>query len=154
MTNAITDLLSPPSSLEMLVVWEPSAKSRAAFYSGLDMISGTVRVMGAGIWSEADAERYFLHQRAIVAAARRQFGPLKVFYDVRHWVVEGPHSAIQFQAANSQIYQPDDRLVSVVASSLQKKHPRTALNVGMLETFLSTNAAETWLQAYSGGHRA
>jgi hypothetical protein len=149
MANAIPDFLLPPDSLEMLAVWEPSATSQAAFYSGLDMASGTVRVMGAGIWREADADRYFLHQRAIVTEARRRFGALKVFFDVRHWVVEGPHSATQFQDANSQIYRPDDRLVSVVASSLDKKHPRTALSVGAPESFLSLSAAETWLQAYS-----
>lgn len=148
--NAKPDPIFPPDDLEMLAAWEPSVLTQATFISGLDMTTGTVRVMGAGIWREADAERYFLHQRRIVDAARKRFGALKVFFDVRDWVVEGPHSAEQFQSANAQIYLPEDRLVSVVASSLHKRHPRTALSVGAPESFLSMNAAETWLQAYSG----
>jgi hypothetical protein len=147
--NTISPSIAPPLALDMLVRWEPQGASRAAFYSGLDMACGTVRVMGAGIWREADADLYFTQQRRIIEEARTRFGAVKVFFDVRDWVVENPQSAIQFQDMNSEIYHADDRLAAVVTSSVSKQHPRTALTVGQREVFVSMNAAETWLQAYS-----
>lgn len=141
--------LIPPIDLDLLVTWDQSRPTQAGFYSGLDEDTRTVRVMGAGIWHESDAQRYFDQQRAIVDEARRRFGSLKVFFDVRDWIVENPQSALQFQDMNSEIYRPEDRLVAVVNSSLGKRHPRTALGVGNREAFISMSAAETWLQAYS-----
>ncbi len=146
---AMSGFIGSPSTLDMLVRWEPAGLNKAGFYAGLDDDSRTVRVMGGGIWREADAELYFVQQRRIIEEARRRFGPLKVFFDVRNWMVENPQSALQFQQMNSEIYREDDRLVAVVTSSLSKQHPRTALGVGIREAFVSMHAAETWLQAYS-----
>lgn len=141
--------LQPHCSLDMLVQWEPSKAGEAAFYSGLDNFSGTLRIMGAGSWNAADADRYFDVQRKLIATARARFGSLKAFFDVRDWVVDSPMAALQFQAINAELHHPDDRIVAVVRASVEKQHPRTALSVGNREVFLSVNAAETWLQAYS-----
>jgi hypothetical protein len=139
----------PSPSLDLLVQWEPSQRSQAGFHTGLDNVTGTVRVMGSGIWSAPDAELYYIQQRRIVDEARRRFGNVKAFYDVRGWVVESPESVEQFIAMNKEIYRPEDRLVAVVDSSVAKPHPRAALAVGQRESFLSMSAAETWLQAYT-----
>jgi hypothetical protein len=141
----------PPAGLDLFVQWEPSSTSVAAFHSGLDLETRTVRVMGAGVWHEDDAALYFDQQRRIIDEARRRFGPLRVFFDVRSWIVENEQSALQFQHMNAEIYRPEDRLVAVVNASVDKKHPRVALGVGTREAFVSMNAAETWLQAYSIG---
>ena len=39
----------PTTTPDLLVRWEPSHRSRAAFYTGLDDAAQTVRVMGAGL---------------------------------------------------------------------------------------------------------
>lgn len=142
-------LLLPSTDLDMLVTWNDARLLRAGFYSGLDVATRTVRVMGSGIWHEDEAQRYFDQQRRIVDEARRRFGPLKVFFDVREWVVENPQSALQFQDMNNELYRAEDRLVAVVKSSAGKRHPRTALGSGNREAFISMAAAETWLQAFS-----
>ncbi|MDO7844430.1 hypothetical protein [Sphingomonas immobilis] len=139
----------PTIALDHFVQWEPSHRSQAAFSAGLDDATQTVRVRGGGIWYGPDAELYFIQQRRIVEEARRRYGVLKAFYDVRCWVVENPDSVLQFTAMNSEIYRPEDRLVAVVESSVAKPHPRAALAVGQRESFLSLSAAETWLQAYA-----
>jgi hypothetical protein len=146
-------LIRQSDALDMFVQWTKSSRSQAAFHSGIEDANGTVRVMGAGVWREADADLYFEQQRRIVDEARRRFGPLKVFFDVREWIVENPQSAIQFQQMNAEIYKPEDRLVAVVTSSVDKEPPRVALSVGTREVFISMKAAETWLQAYSTGGR-
>jgi hypothetical protein len=138
-----------PIELDLHVCWSPKPGD-AVFSSGIDNDTGTVRVVGGGIWRVPDAERYFTQQRRIVDEARRRFGALKVFFDVRGWIVESPQSALQFQEVNARLYRPEDRLASLVNSSLFKQHPRTALGVGNRESFMSAHAAETWLQAYSG----
>lgn len=142
-------IILPPDMLDLAVKWDAALSTQATFHTGLDNASCTVRVAGGGIWSGDDAQRYFDSQRRIIDVARRRFGPLKVFYDVREWVVEHPDSALQFQRMNREIYRPEDRLVAVVKSSIDKVHPRTALAVGTRESFISVHAAETWLQAYS-----
>lgn len=149
--DALTTL---PADLHLLAAWEQAHPRQAGFLAGLDERTRTVRVMGAGVWHEEDALRYFDQQIRIVAEARRRFGTLKVFFDVRDWIVEGPHSALQFQDMNNEIYTPDDRLVAVVRSSSGKQHPRTALGAGNRGAFISISAAETWLQAYSHGETA
>lgn len=146
-------LIHDANALEMLARWEPSSPGQAAFHSGIEIETGTVRVMGAGVWRKADADLYFDQQRRIIETARRRFGPLKVFFDVREWVVENEQSALQFQHMNNEIYKPEDRLVALVKSSLNKEHPRIALGIGNREAFMSMTAAETWLQAYSATSR-
>ena len=143
----MSDLSCSSNTLEMLSHWEPSARSQAAFSSGLDATTRSVRVMGAGVWHSDDVQKYFDDQRRIVEEARRRFGPLRIFFDVRNWVVENPQSAIQFQPMNAEIYQPGDRIVALVHSFASKQHARTALSVGNREVFVSVKAAETWLQA-------
>jgi hypothetical protein len=138
----------PPSGLDLLVRWEASPLRPASFFCGIDNASQTVRVMGGGIWRDADAQRYFDQQRKIVDEARRRFGALRISFDVREWVVESPRSVLQFQDMNREIYRDEDRLVALVKSSVDKQHPRAALAVGTREAFVSTRAAELWLQAY------
>ncbi|PZU07520.1 hypothetical protein [Sphingomonas sp.] len=142
-------LFMPPPKLDMMVQWRPSHLRTATFVCGLDNATGTVRCTGGGIWREADAQLYFDQQTKIVAEARRRFGALRVFIDVRDWVVENEQSVLQFCAMNAQIYSAADRLAAIVKSSADKQHPRTALAVGIRESFVSPNAAEMWLQAYS-----
>jgi hypothetical protein len=137
------------SRLDMLVQWERSNRDQAGFYSGIDLAARTVRVMGSGIWRQSDADRYFDHQQRMIDEARRRYGPLRVSFDVREWIVEDERSALQFQTMNMEIYRPEDRLVALVSSSINKEHPRVALAVGTREAFLSPKAAETWLQAYA-----
>jgi hypothetical protein len=144
-------LLHPADALDLFVQWGPSAPGMSAFSSGIDVCTNTVRVMGAGIWREADADAYFEKQRRIIEEARRRFGPLRAFYDVRDWVVESPDSAMMFQTMNGEIFKPEDRIVAVVKSSVDKEPPRVALSAGHREVFISMTAAETWLQAYSRG---
>lgn len=135
--------------LDLYVAWRDVADSTAAFSSGIDAAAQTIRVVGSGCWTADDAARYFADQQPIVEAARSRYQCVKVFFDVREWVVESPQSAIQFQDFNRKLYRPEDRLVAVVASSMAKQHSRTALCVGSPECFVSMSAAETWLQAYS-----
>ncbi|MDO6414881.1 hypothetical protein Q4F19_10860 [Sphingomonas sp. BIUV-7] len=141
----------PPKTLDLLVQWDVSHLRKASFQCGLDNACATVRVVGGGVWREADAQLYFTQQRRIIDEARRRFGALRVLFDVRDWVVENPQSVLQFQAMNAEIYKPEDRLAAVVRSSVDKQHPRAALAVGTREVFISANAAETWLQAYATG---
>lgn len=141
----------PLNGLDMLTRWEPSHFYEAGFYSGLDNPSHTIRVMGSGIWREQHAALYFEQQKKIVDRARHRFGPLKILFDVRNWVVENPQSALQFQNVNQELYHPDDRLVAVVKSVSDKEHPRTALRGKNTEVFTSLTDAETWLQC-GGGH--
>lgn len=148
MLNAMAQTISLPP-LDMLVRWEPSSKSRAAFSSGVDNSSGTIRMTGSGIWRPADARRYFDQQRHIIEQARRRFGPLKILMDLRGWIVEDPASVLQFEGINSELFRPDDRLAAVVGTSVDKKHSREALAVGIREAFISPGAAETWLQAFA-----
>lgn len=140
-----------PIDLDMLVRWDQSRPTQAGFHSGIDIASRTVRVVGSGIWREDDAQRYFDQQRKVIEEARLRFGFIKVFFDVRDWIVESPQSALQFQDMNAELYKEEDRLAAVVRSSLAKQHPRTALGSGSREAFISMRAAETWLQAYSSG---
>ena len=140
----------PVHALDMLTRWEPSRADAAGFYSGLDNAAHTVRVMGSGVWLGRHADRYFEQQRRIVDQARRRFGPLKAFFDVRNWVVENPQSALQFQDMNSELYRPEDRLVAIVRSSADREHPRTALRGKNTEVFTSPGAGESWLQAAAG----
>ncbi len=137
----------PLSALDMLTRWEPSRSDEAGFHSGLDNAARTVRVMGSGIWRDHHAELYFDQQKRIVDQARRRFGPLKIMFDVRNWVVENPQSALQFQNVNEELYHPDDRLVAIVRSASDKPHPKTALRGENTEVFTSRNAAELWLHA-------
>lgn len=142
------------SHLDMLTRWAPVSPGRSAFHTGIDNATGTLRCVGSGIWHPQDADRYFSAQRKIIDEARRRFGAVKLFCDIRQWVVENPDSALQFQAMNAEMYRPEDRLVTVVNSCVDKQHPRAAFVVGNLEVFLSMNAAETWLQAYSIDRKA
>jgi len=137
------------NKLEMLARWTPSVQTKAGFSAGLEEATRTVRVMGSGIWHQQDADLYFEQQRRVVEEARRRYGPLKVFFDVRRWVVENPQSALQFQDMNAELYGPGDRLVAVVNTFAAKQYPRTALSVGNREVFVSLAAAESWLQARS-----
>lgn len=146
---SVFEKILPATGLDMHVVWNSSEGQGAGFSSGIDPRHQTIRVMGSGRWNEADAERYFVDQGPIVAEARRRYGQVKVFFDVRAWVVENPQSATQFQEYNRKLYRPEDRLVAVVATSIAKQHPRTALCVGSPECFVSMSAAEMWLQAYA-----
>jgi len=145
----MSEMQLSPSSLDMLSQWEPSERTGTTFFSGLENRSHTVRIMGGGAWLESDAHMYFQHQRKILDEARRRFGPLKIFVDIRDWVVSGPDSATVFQAMNSELYRPDDRLVALVKSFSYKQHARTALCAGKLEVFVSAGAAEAWLHACS-----
>lgn len=145
----MSEMQLSPSSLDMLSQWEPSDRTGTSFFSGLENKMHTVRLMGGGHWLESDAHMYFEHQRKILDEARRRFGPLKIFVDVRDWVVEGPDSATVFQDMNRELYKADDRLVAVVKSFSYKRHARTALCAGKLEVFVSINAAEAWLHACS-----
>lgn len=147
--HAMAEWNENQGDFELMVQWRASEGGGAHFAAGLDNRCGTVRVVGGGRWGPQDVERYLADQRRVIAEARARFGPLKVFFDVREWVVENEASATQFQDANRQIYQPGDRLAAMVSSSLYKPYPRTALSVGNPESFVSRNAAETWLQAYS-----
>jgi hypothetical protein len=147
--HVMSSLSRPPNKLDLLVQWQPSHIRQAAFHSGIDNASQTVRVMGGGIWRHADAQLYYDHQMRIVREARLRFGTLKVLFDVRDWVVECPQSVEQFQKMNREIYRAEDRLAAIVKSSVDKQNPREALAVGTREAFISSNAAETWLQAYS-----
>jgi hypothetical protein len=145
----MSSLITPASKLDLWVQWQRSHLRQAAFTCGIDNESQTVRVMGGGIWREADAQLYFDHQTRIIKEARIRFGDLKVLFDVRDWVVECPQSVVQFQKMNREIYRPGDRLAAIVKSSVDKQNPREALAVGTREAFISSSAAETWLQAYS-----
>jgi hypothetical protein len=149
--HAMLEWNRKPGDLDLLVQWQARGEGAAHFSAALDNRAGTVRVVGGGLWQRDDVERYLADQRRVVAAARARFGPLKVFFDVRDWVVENEASATQFQDANGQLYLPSDRLAAMVASSLYKPYPRTALRAGNPESFVSRNAAETWLHAYSEG---
>jgi hypothetical protein len=145
----MSSLITPSDGLDLLIQWQPSYLRQAAFSCGIDNESRTVRVMGGGIWREADAQLYYDHQMRIVREARSRFGKLKVLFDVRDWVVECPQSVVQFQDMNREIYRAEDRLAAIVKSSVDKQSPREALAVGTREAFISSSAAETWLQAYS-----
>jgi hypothetical protein len=145
----MSPLMLPSNQLDLFVEWQPSHLRKATFRCGIDNESQTVRVKGGGTWREADAQLYFDHQARIIREARIRFGDLKVLYDVRDWVVECPESVAQFQAINREIYRPGDRLAAIVKSSVDKQNPREALAVGTREAFISSSAAETWLQAYS-----
>jgi hypothetical protein len=136
----------PFNELDMLTHWRPLRPHDAGFHSGLDNVAHTIRVMGSGIWREQHAARYFDQQKRIVDQARRQFGSLKVLFDVRNWVVENPESSIQFQNVNRELYHPDDRLAAVVRCENDKSHPRTALQGKNTEVFTSLSDAEAWLQ--------
>lgn len=147
----MTGMILPTASLDMFVRWEPLLGNRASFLSGLDNDTGTIRMVGGGVWRPADAHRYFDHQRPIIEQARRRFGPLKILMDVRGWVVENPDSVSQFQDINTELFDPEDRLAAVVQTSANKQHSRDAIAVGIREAFVSPSAAETWLHAYSSG---
>lgn len=150
-SDAMTRIISQATLLDMVVKWEPMRSGQATFFSGIDNDTGTIRMVGQGIWRPADAQRYFDQQRWILEQARRRFGALKVFMDLRGWVVEDSSSVLQFDGINRELFRPEDRLAAIVGSSVDKKHSRDALAVGTREAFVSPNAAEIWLQAYSGG---
>jgi hypothetical protein len=133
----------------MFVKWEPMVSGLASFLSGIDNDTGTIRMVGGGVWRPADALRYFDQHQKVIDQARRRFGKLKIFMDIREWVVENPASVSQVQSFNCELFQPEDRLAAVVRSSVDKQHSRDAIAVGTREAFVSFNAAETWLQAYS-----
>jgi hypothetical protein len=143
-------LISPVPTLEMFLKWEPLGPGRATFRSGIDNDTGTILMAGGGIWVPADVQRYFDRQQTIIEQARRRFGTVKVLMDIREWVVENPSSVLQFQGFNTELFRPDDRLAAVVRSSADKQNSRDAIAVGVREAFVSPNAAETWLHAYSG----
>jgi hypothetical protein len=147
----MSKLISPTTALDQFVKWEPLCSGRASFFSGVDNDTGTIRMAGGGIWCPEDARRYFEHQRPIIEMARRRFGTLKVFMDIRDWVVENAESVLQFQDFNAELFRPDDRLAAVVRSSIDKQNSRDAIAIGDREAFVSPNAAETWLHAYSQG---
>jgi hypothetical protein len=146
----ITTSARTRDSLDLLAAaWSPSAINQSSFTSGIDITSATVRLSGAGVWTESDVDRYLKCHKPIVDEARRRFGTLKVFCDLRGWIVDRPTSATQFLPANNQIYLPNDRIVAVVSSSICKPHTRSAFSTSIPETFLSMRAAEMWLQAHS-----
>jgi hypothetical protein len=140
---------TPVDKLDMLVRWAVADPLQARFWSGIDTATRTIRVMGGGVWHAADADRYFEQQAPIVAEARRRYGAVRAFYDVREWVVQRPQCALQFQERNAALYRPEDRIAALVGSSLCKQHPRTALGTENREVFISPTAAERWLQAYA-----
>ncbi|MGV3768433.1 MAG: hypothetical protein ACO1NM_00225 [Sphingobium phenoxybenzoativorans] len=147
--RAISPSTPASGSLLMHVQWTPSAIGEAEFSSGLDLDTQTVRVSSGGLWTQADAERSLVVHKRIIREARLRFGSVKAMIDLRDVIRPTLESALWFQSTNSEIYREDDRIAVVVKSSVFKIQLRRALMVGTREAFLSMDAAEMWLQAYS-----
>ncbi len=69
--------------------------------------------------------------------------------DLRKSPVQSVETAGRIKAATSRIYKPGDRIAIVVQSSLVKTQMRQVVDVTTVELFISIDAAEMWLLAYS-----
>jgi hypothetical protein len=115
----------------------------------IDQQANIIRVLGRGLWSERYARAHFEELEWTLQRTRATRAPVRVLVDIREAAVQTPETTQCLADATDRLYKPGDRIAIVVASSLLKLQMRRATNASIHEIFISLNAAETWLSAWS-----
>jgi len=110
-----------------------------------DPDSGVLRVTHSGYLSGETYARYREEFASAIADARVTTPILRILIDGREMEEMPPADRI---AELSRPFIPEDRIALIVRSSLLKMEARRVAHSPALQTFLSENAAWTWLLAY------
>ncbi|PZU11778.1 hypothetical protein [Sphingomonas sp.] len=106
-----------------------------------------VRVDGAGSWRLDYLDGHFERLEHMLLAIRRARRRVRVLVDLRQAVVQSAAVAERIQYWTDRLYEAEDRVAIVVASSLLKSQMRRVAAITQREFFLSESAGRTWLMA-------
>lgn len=113
-----------------------------------DAARGVVTATVRGSPSPADVQRYSLEATTLFPIARARSGQLRLLIDNSAVDLPAPEIIAQLRALGDRIGRPDDRVATVVRSSLMKLHAKQQIPAQMHNVFVSRNAALTWLTAH------
>ena len=111
---------------------------------------GVLRVTGSGPWNRTQLAGHFARLHELIRPIRERGEPLLALIDMRG-ITEMPDEIVAvIDRETARLYQEQDRVAVMVASSLVKMQMKRAAEKAQREFFLSPNAALTWLTAYRG----
>lgn len=116
---------------------------------GIDRSLGAIRLTGSGFWSVGQIDAYFVDLRRLIARLRADTGRVLVLADMRGVPPQSPEVAERLYGQNEELYREGDRSAIILDTSLAKMQMRRLLDERYHGFFLSVDAAETWLRAYS-----
>ncbi|WP_109809076.1 hypothetical protein [Sphingosinithalassobacter portus] len=109
---------------------------------------GVLRVTGSGAWNRMQLTGHFARLHELIRPVRERGEPLLALIDMRG-ITEMPDEIVAvIDRETARLYQEQDRVAVMVASSLVKMQMKRAAEKAQREFFLSAKAALTWLTAY------
>jgi hypothetical protein len=110
---------------------------------------GILHAAHYGLWTPDDADRYVDEIQRILRLVRPITGIVRMISDMRNAPVRPADTGSRLHERNMLVYRPTDRLALIVESSLLKMQTRRLCLGSHQETFLSPDAAQTWVLAGS-----
>jgi hypothetical protein len=101
----------------------------------------------SGTWTDAEVLRLGREIGPQFSEARRKVGALRFLVDKTQGEVIPEGMGQPLIAAGARVGQPDDRVAMLVSSSLMKSQSKQVFTHERAGTFVSENAARTWLTA-------
>jgi hypothetical protein len=115
------------------------------FQIHLDRESGAILVEGSGFWTAQVLDAHFDNLYDMVARRRTGGYKIKVLVDLRHGDVQSVDVITKIGARTSQVYETQDRVAIVVATSLFKMQLRRTVKRPLHNFFTSLPEAQGWL---------
>lgn len=106
-----------------------------------------LRVLGKGLWSPDFIDAHFGALKRQVEELRERCGRARVLVNLSEAMIQPADTAERIRHWTGQIYQPQDKVAIVLASSLLKSQMRRVAMIAERELFLSEANAIAWLTA-------
>ena len=118
------------------------------FSFDFDPSLGVLRAHITGNWTVDVVDDYLRELLANAHDVRRATGKLRLLVDVEHSILP-PDVLERLRVVERSVLQtPDDRIAILLKSSLGKAQLKSVSATDQVASFLSPNAARTWLLAY------
>lgn len=129
----------------MTIDSRPNAPEKATF--DVVPLESFIRVTGRGFWTVEEIDAHFAELELALDASRQSLGAATVLVDLRDAPVQTAAVTERLGWWTGRLYQAQDRVAIILASSLLKSQMRRIPMAAKRELFLSPMAALTWLTA-------
>lgn len=116
-----------------------------------DLAGGVVRVVVSGFFDLPTLQRHFSESAELVRRWRAAGLAIRILIDATKQLPHSPQGQAYVEKSAQSIYAPGDRVAIRVSSNLAKMQMRrTHPHQGIIQFFVSEDAAMTWLSACDG----
>ena len=112
----------------------------------IDTARGVVEINGCGFWSAAVVDEHFTELAIRVDQLRRTTQMIRVLVDLTEAMVQTAETTERLKYETRRIWRSDDRIATVVRSTLAGMQINRAVDVTNHRTFMNMADAQGWLE--------